>query len=92
MTKLFEPIKAKLAHHFNIPEASITPDATFEDLGLDSLGTVELLCVLQDELGLRLPADDALKAPDTTIAQAVAAVEAAQPQAAGEDLRSATVA
>jgi acyl carrier protein len=78
MSTLYDPVKAKVAQHFNIPEESITPDSTFEDLGLDSIGIVELLCVLQDDLGLRIPSSEALRADGTTFAQAVAAVEAAQ--------------
>ncbi|TQF07010.1 acyl carrier protein [Kitasatospora acidiphila] len=93
MTALYEPIKTKLAQHFNIPEDTITPDTTFDELGLDSLGKVELLCVLQDELGLRIPATDALSAGDTTFGQAVATVEAAQADgSAGEAAQHGTTA
>ncbi|MGW1076155.1 acyl carrier protein [Streptomyces sp. NPDC002537] len=80
MTSLYEPIKDSLIQHFNIPEDAVRPDSTLEDLGLDSLGVVELMCVLQDELGLRVPMDDAaLKSLLTTFGEAVAAVERAQP-------------
>ncbi|MCC3766359.1 acyl carrier protein [Streptomyces sp. UNOC14_S4] len=81
MTSLYEPIKDSLVHHFNIPEDVVHPDSTLEDLGLDSLGVVELMCVLQDELGLRVPTDDeSLKSLLTTFGQAVAAIERAQPE------------
>lgn len=62
MTPVYEAVKSVLISHFNIPEDTIRPEATLEDIGLDSLAVVELLCVLQDELGLRVPTgDDALK-------------------------------
>ncbi|MGW2286370.1 acyl carrier protein [Streptomyces phaeochromogenes] len=41
------------------PEELLDEDATLRDLGLDSLGTVELLSALENAYGLRL-ADDAL--------------------------------
>ncbi|MGC0417311.1 phosphopantetheine-binding protein [Embleya sp. AB8] len=78
MSSLYGPITDKLTKHFNLEGETITPDTTFEDLGLDSLGTIELLCVLEEELGLRVPTDSTLQGADTTIAEAVAAVEAAQ--------------
>ncbi len=78
MTPLYGPVKASVAQHFNIPEDTIAPDSTLDDLGMDSLGLVELACVLQDELGLRVPEDAALRSTDTTFAEAVAAVERAQ--------------
>ncbi|MET7436339.1 acyl carrier protein [Streptomyces sp. NPDC004082] len=79
MTSLYEPIKTALVTHFNIPEDSVRADSTLEDLGMDSLAVVELMCVLQDELGLRVPSsDDALKSLRATFGEAVTAVEQAQ--------------
>ncbi|GCD48416.1 acyl carrier protein [Streptomyces paromomycinus] len=87
MTPVYEAVKSVLISHFNIPGDAIRPEATLEDIGLDSLAVVELLCVLQDELGLRVPTgDDALKSLQVTLAQAAAAVEQAQPAPVPETL------
>lgn len=38
---------------------SIGLDARFEELGIDSLSSFDLLCQLEDELGVVIPDDDA---------------------------------
>lgn len=43
-----------LVDTFGVPEADVTPDATFESLGLDSLDVVELTLVLEEETGVKL--------------------------------------
>ncbi|MCX2181997.1 acyl carrier protein [Streptomyces sp. SKN60] len=82
MTSLYEPIKSVVARHFNIPEDTITPESTLEDLGMDSLAVVELMCILQDDMGLRVPEPEHLKSLQATFREAVAAVERAQQPAA----------
>jgi acyl carrier protein len=41
------------------PPESIALDARFEELGIDSLSAFDLLCQLEDELGIVIPDDDA---------------------------------
>jgi acyl carrier protein len=41
------------------PPESIGLDARFEELGIDSLSAFDLLCQLEDELGVVIPDDDA---------------------------------
>ncbi|MCK7622221.1 phosphopantetheine-binding protein [Streptomyces sp. RS10V-4] len=88
MTTTYDTVKTALTSHFNIPADTVRPESTLEDLGLDSLAVVELLCVLQDELGLRVPTgDDALKSLQLTLAEAAAVIEQAQaPAPAAETL------
>ncbi len=43
-----------LVDTFGVPEDDVTPDATFESLGLDSLDVVELTLVLEEETGVKL--------------------------------------
>lgn len=38
---------------------SITLESNFEELGIDSLSSFDLLCELEDELGIVIPDDDA---------------------------------
>lgn len=44
-----------LTDQFGVPEEEITEDATFEELGLDSLDLVEVTLVIDEELGIRIP-------------------------------------
>lgn len=41
------------------PPESIGLDNKFEELGIDSLSSFDLLCQLEDELGVVIPDDDA---------------------------------
>ncbi|MFD7643437.1 acyl carrier protein [Kitasatospora sp. NPDC059795] len=79
MVSLYESMKENLAAHFRIDPETVTPDATLESLGLDSLALVELMCVLRDNLGLRTPDGDGLMSLQGTFADLVEAVEQAQP-------------
>ncbi|MGK5639916.1 acyl carrier protein [Streptomyces sp. URMC 126] len=78
MTSLYEPIKSCMGRHFDIPAEDIRPESTMDDLGMDSLALVEMMCVLKDDLGLRIPSDEDALSLRTTFAEAVAVVEAAQ--------------
>lgn len=43
-----------LAEDFDIPTEEITPDATFEALGLDSLDVVDLTLAVEERTGVKL--------------------------------------
>ncbi len=56
--------KAKkiIVEQLGVEESEVTPDAKFvDDLGADSLDTVELIMVLEEEFGIEIPDDDAEK-------------------------------
>ena len=55
---LLETFRTTLAAAFSVPPYEITPDATFEALGLDSLDVVELTLVLEDKVGVKLGDED----------------------------------
>ena len=55
---LLETFRTILAGEFSVPADEITPDATFEALGLDSLDVVELTLVLEDKVGVKLGDED----------------------------------
>ena len=64
--KIVEIIMDKLA----IEESKITDDAKFiDDLGADSLDTVELIMQLEEEFGIEIPDEDAEKI--TTVQAAI---------------------
>ena len=51
-----------IAKHLGVDEDNVTPDASFmEDLGADSLDTVELVMALEEEFDLEIPDSDAEK-------------------------------
>ena len=50
-----------IAQQLTVDEDNVTPDATFEDLGADSLDTVELVMALEEEFDIEIPDSDAEK-------------------------------
>ena len=49
-----------IAKQLGVDEDNVTPDASFmEDLGADSLDTVELVMALEEEFDLEIPDSDA---------------------------------
>lgn len=57
-----ERVKKIIIEQLGVDGAEVTPDASFvEDLGADSLDTVELIMVLEEEFGIEIPDDDAEK-------------------------------
>lgn len=57
-----EKVKKIIVEQLGVDESEVTPDASFvEDLGADSLDTVELIMVLEEEFGIEIPDEDAEK-------------------------------
>ncbi|TLS69236.1 acyl carrier protein [Mariprofundus erugo] len=57
-------IEAKIikivADQLNVDESEINPDSSFvDDLGADSLDTVELVMAFEEEFGVEIPDEDA---------------------------------
>jgi acyl carrier protein len=46
-----------MANEYNLPPEKLVPEARLEDLGIDSLGMIELLFKLEDELHIRMPSE-----------------------------------
>ena len=55
MTTTFERLCAILRKDYQLAPESLTLDAPLEALGIDSLGTVELLWNVEDEFRIKLP-------------------------------------
>ena len=53
-----EKIKEVLADHLDMDTSSITNETTFEELGIDSLETVEIMMELEDEFGIEISVAD----------------------------------
>lgn len=69
-----EKIKSIIAEQLGVKVEEIKPESSFiEDLGADSLDTVELVMALEEEFGLEIPDEDAEKM--TTVGDAIKYIE-----------------
>jgi acyl carrier protein len=57
-----EKVKEIIAKQLGVNAAEVTPDASFvEDLGADSLDTVELVMAFEESFNIEIPDEDAEK-------------------------------
>ena len=60
MSEHFDKIKEIVIDKLGVEEAKVTKDSKFiDDLGADSLDTVELIMQFEEEFGIEIPDDDA---------------------------------
>jgi acyl carrier protein len=77
MSDIVERVKKVIVDQLGVKESDVTPEASFiEDLGADSLDTVELVMALEEEFGTEIPDEDAEKI--TTVQKAVDYIQAHQ--------------
>ncbi len=70
-------VKAIIVDKLGVEESEVKPEASFtNDLGADSLDTVELIMEFEKEFGLTIPDDQAEKI--STVGDAIAYIEASQ--------------
>ena len=70
MSPTLDKVKEVVMDKLGVEESQINEDAHFmDDLGADSLDTVELIMQLEEEFGIEIPDDDAENI--TTIGKAV---------------------
>ena len=75
MSEVAERVKAIIVDKLSDEETEVTNEASFtNDLGADSLDTVELIMEFEKEFGISIPDDQAEKI--TTVGDAIAYIEA----------------
>jgi acyl carrier protein len=61
-SKLEDRVKAIIVEQLGVNAEQVTPEASFiDDLGADSLDTVELIMAFEEEFGAEIPDEDAEK-------------------------------
>ena len=75
MSNIQERVKKIVVEQLGVSDDEVTPNASFvDDLGADSLDTVELVMALEEEFECEIPDEDAEKI--TSVQQAVDYVKA----------------
>ncbi len=75
MSEIASRVKAIIVDKLGVEESEVTTEASFtNDLGADSLDTVELIMEFEKEFGISIPDDQAEKI--TTVGDAIAYIEA----------------
>ncbi|MEM8984208.1 MAG: acyl carrier protein [Pseudomonadota bacterium] len=70
MSSIEDQVKAIVAEQLGVKEDEVTNEASFvDDLGADSLDTVELVMALEEEFDTEIPDEEAEKI--TTVQQAI---------------------
>ena len=76
MSDIAAKVKAIIVDKLGVDENEVTPEASFtNDLGADSLDTVELIMEFEKEFDLAIPDDQAEKI--STVGEAIAHIEEA---------------
>ena len=70
MSSVEERVKKLIVEQLGVNESEVSPDASFvDDLGADSLDTVELVMALEEEFETEIPDEDAENI--TTVQEAI---------------------
>ncbi len=80
MSDIADRVKKIVVEHLGVEEAKVTPDASFiDDLGADSLDTVELVMAFEEAFSVEIPEDAAEKI--ATVKDAIEYITAKNPAA-----------
>ena len=74
MSDVADRVKKIVVEHLGVEESKVTDNASFiDDLGADSLDTVELVMAFEEEFGVEIPDDAAEKI--TTVKDAISYID-----------------
>jgi acyl carrier protein len=74
MSEVAEKITQIVVEHLGVDESKVTPEASFiDDLGADSLDTVELVMAFEEAFNVEIPEDAAEKI--ATVKDAISYIE-----------------
>lgn len=59
MSAVYDKVAELLVEKFGVPSEDVKPEASFEDLDLDSLDLVEFALAAEEELGVRISDEEA---------------------------------
>jgi len=77
MADIDAKVKKIISEQLGVPEGDVKPEASFvNDLGADSLDTVELVMALEEEFSIEIPDEDAEKI--ATVQNAIDYIKAKQ--------------
>ncbi|CAN5352386.1 hypothetical protein BH24GEM3_BH24GEM3_06930 [soil metagenome] len=68
-----ERLLTLIAETYSLPVESISLDASFQELGIDSLGAMSVICDLENEFNIALPNEEVLAM--RTVRQAVESLQ-----------------
>ncbi|MCQ2286834.1 MAG: acyl carrier protein [Bacteroidales bacterium] len=71
--EIIEKVQSVIANKLSVEVSEVTLDKSFNDLGADSLDTVELILDFEKEFGVSIPDEDAEKI--ATVGDAVKYIE-----------------
>ena len=75
--ELREKLKGMISEEFKIPLEQLTPEATMDSLGIDSLSLIDFIFDVEDKLKLEMPDS---RTPLKTLADVYAEIEKATPK------------
>ncbi len=74
MAEIIDKVQAIIAEKLSVDAADVTPEKSFtNDLGADSLDTVELIMEFEKEFGIQIPDEEAEKI--ATVGDAIKYIE-----------------
>jgi len=80
MSTVEERVREIIGEQLGVDDEEITPQASFNDLGADSLDTVELVMAFEEEFDIEIPDEEAEKI--TNVQQVIDYIAAEQEEAA----------